>query len=126
MSDARYRAPSREARFWTHAEDVVRETIPAWPEGEAGERATAHAEFRRVTESPGAILYIEQGGYIMVTRVYAGDIPQIGFITNDGWGWREDRPERMERHDYRMWLPGETRVVCHGCNLPPTFPDPAE
>lgn len=124
MSDARYRAPSKQARFFHRRPDPddVRETSPAWPlspETLGGSMAKGAREFFAITERPGTILAIEQGAYIMVTRIFTGEIPQIRFITNDGWGWRPDRPERMELRNYRIWIPGETRVVHDGCNLPP-------
>lgn len=119
MSDSRYRAPSKAARFFHQRPQTndVRETSPACPEDDAP-FAASYAAFRNVTERPGAILAIEQGSYIMVTRIYRGEIPQIQFIVNTGWGWRDDTPERMELHEYRMWIPGEARVVHDGCNPP--------
>lgn len=130
MSDARYRAPSRHARFFhrrPHADDV-RETSPAWPAVDgslADSLAVGGRAFRDITERPGTILAIEEGVYIMVTRIFAGEIPQIRFIVNHGWGWRNDAPERMELHDYRCWIPGEARVVHDGCNLPAPSPESA-
>lgn len=93
-----------------------RETVEAWPHPEPP--GWSPRQFLSDTERPGALLLIEGADAVLVTAEFPGTIPQIGYTYASAYG-----PEwvlrRMERRDWRNWIPVDARIVLDGCEPPP-------